>query len=413
MLNIITMSDDTDDDNGILKGDLMKVIHVDDLSGTIYFRLFDGRTSRMTGLAEGILQKNDVILSDGNDWTVVPNEVWPTSFLTSVIRDVLEDGTILGESGNAILRLSNSQEISVSANCTVEIDGSSDIQRILSNEPIRVRPNLDDPEISALSFLVRPEAGGLSFDDFGGYEHVVSRAKELIDTQLNRHDELKLIGARPVKGVLFTGSPGTGKTHLARIIANQANADFYSISGPAIVSKWVGDSEGMLRKIFEHAEKAKSGRSIIFFDEIDSIAEARSGSSNESSRKLVAQLLTLMDGFSNQESTTIVIAATNRVDSLDPALTRPGRFDWEIEFGLPDVVDRLAILRVGMRRIQCHDDLPIFDLALRTHNWSAARLTAIWTEAALIAASDQRIRIAGEDIAQAYERVARRPERDK
>ncbi|MDQ1229672.1 26S protease regulatory subunit [Sphingomonas sp. SORGH_AS_0879] len=261
--------------------------------------------------------------------------------------------------------------------------------------------------------MVKPDVGGLSFDDFGGYDHVVSRAKDLINTQLNRHDELKRIGARPVKGVLFTGLPGTGKTHLARIIANQANADFYSISGPAIVSKWVGDSEGMLRKIFEHAEKSKSGRSIIFFDEIDSIAEARSGNSNESSRKLVAQLLTLMDGFSNRESTTIVIAATNRVDSLDPALTRPGRFDWEIEFGLPGIIDRLEIMRVGMRRIQCDGDLPIFDVALRTHNWSAARLTAIWTEAALIAASDQRSRVAGEDIAQAYERVARRPERDK
>jgi len=413
MLNIIAMSDDIDDSNGILKGDLMKVIHVDDLSGTVYLRLFDGRTSRITGLAEGTLHKNDVILSDGNDWRVVPNELWPTSFLTSVVRDVLEDGTVLGESGSALLTLGNSQGIPVSENFTVEIDGSSDIRRILSTKPIRVRPNFDDSEISASSFLVKPDASGLSFDDFGGYDHVVSRAKDLINTQLNRHDELKLIGARPVKGVLFTGSPGTGKTHLARIIANQANADFYSISGPAIVSKWVGDSEGMLRKIFEHAEKSKSGRSIIFFDEIDSIAEARSGNSNESSRKLVAQLLTLMDGFSNRESTTIVIAATNRVDSLDPALTRPGRFDWEIEFGLPGIIDRLEIMRVGMRRIQCNDDLPIFDVALRTHNWSAARLTAIWTEAALIAASDQRSRVAGEDIAQAYERVARRPERDK
>ncbi|OMJ32199.1 ATP-dependent 26S proteasome regulatory subunit [Sphingomonas sp. Sph1(2015)] len=407
------MSDDIDGSNGILKGDLMKVIHVDDLSGTVYLRLFDGRTSRITGLAEGTLHKNDVILSDGSEWRVVPNELWPTSFLTSVVRDVLEDGTVLGESGNALLTLGNSQGIPVSANFTVEIDGSSDIRRILSKEPIRVRLNLDDSEISASSFLVKPDVDGLSFDDFGGYNHVVSRAKYLINTQLNRHDELKVIGARPVKGVLFTGLPGTGKTHLARIIANEANADFYSISGPAIVSKWVGDSEGMLRKIFEHAEKSRSGRSIIFFDEIDSIAEARSGNSNESSRKIVAQLLTLMDGFSNRESTTIVIAATNRVDSLDPALTRPGRFDWEIEFGLPDVIDRLEIMRVGMRRIQCDDDLPILDVALRTHNWSAARLTAIWTEAALIAASDERSRVAGEDIAQAYERVAQRPERDK
>ncbi|WP_306998615.1 hypothetical protein [Sphingomonas sp. SORGH_AS_0879] len=100
------MSDDIDDGNGILKGDLMKVIHVDDLSGTVYLRLFDGRTSRITGLAEGTLHKNDVILSDGNDWRVVPNELWPTSFLTSVVRDVLEDGTVLGESGSELAPIS-------------------------------------------------------------------------------------------------------------------------------------------------------------------------------------------------------------------------------------------------------------------------------------------------------------------
>ncbi|MBF7015658.1 26S protease regulatory subunit [Novosphingobium sp. HR1a] len=407
------MNDSDDEVDGAFKGDLMKVILIDDVSGVVFFRLADGRTARMKGLPEGTLSKDDVVLSHGNEWRRVPEELWPTSLLTSVIREVLPDGTILGEAGGNIISLGNQKEFPVSENNTVEIDGSSEIKRILSHDPIRVRVHLDDTEVSASSFLVKPEKDGFSFDDFGGYTHVVARAKELIQTQLDRRAELQAIGARPVKGVLFTGAPGTGKTHLARIIANQANANFYSISGPAIVSKWVGDSESMLRKIFEHAGNAESGRSIIFFDEIDSIAEARSGNSNESSRKMVAQLLTLMDGFSNYENATIVIAATNRVDALDPALTRPGRFDWEIEFGLPDVLDRLEILRVGMRRVRCDADLPIIDIAVRTHNWSAARLTAIWTEAALLSASDGRSQIAGEDIAQAYERVARRPERDR
>jgi len=401
------------DANAEMKGDLMKVIHIDDETETVFLRLSDGRTARITGVEHGVLCKNDVILSYDGGWTKVPREVWPTSFFTSVIRDVLKDGTILGESGSAVLTLGNPRGLQVQPNSTVEIDGLSEIQRVLSDDAIRVRQHPADEEVAAASFLVTPEEDGLTFDDFGGYRHVIERAKELIETQLERREELTQIGARPVKGILFSGPPGTGKTHLARIIANQAKANFYDISGPAIVSKWVGDSENMLRKIFEHAERAEGGKAIIFFDEIDSIAESRTGDTHESSRRLVAQLLTLMDGFDNRKSATVVIAATNRVEVLDPALTRPGRFDWEIEFGLPTIIDRLQILEVGRRRIQCDDDLPLIDVAIRTHDWSAARLSSIWTEAALVAAADKRKRIAGEDIAQAYERVARRPERSK
>ena len=395
------------------KGDLMKVTHIDDESGTVFFRLPDGRTARLAGVERDALSKNDVILSYEDGWLKVPQEVWPSSFLTSVIREVLDDGTVLGESGSAVLTLGNPNGFAITANATVEIDGSSVIQRVLSSEPIRVRQHPAEDGGSAASFLVKQQKDGLTFDDFGGYQDVVNRAKELIETQLVRRKELNEIGARPIKGILFTGPPGTGKTHLARIIANNAGADFYDISGPAIVSKWVGDSEDMLRKIFERAESAQNGKSIIFFDEIDSIAESRSGDTHESSRKLVAQLLTLMDGFDNSKNATIVIAATNRADALDPALLRPGRFDSEIEFGLPTFLDRLAILNVSMKHIQCDEELPLFEVAVKTHNWSAARLTYIWTEAALIALADKRNRIAGEDIAQAYERVARRPERTK
>lgn len=401
---------DANDDEQI-KGDLMKVIHIDDETGTVFLRLSDGRTARMTNV-QGAISKDDVILSREGGWIHVPHEVWASpSYLTSVVREVLEDGTILGESGNALLTLSNSKAISVTANSTVEINGSSEIQRVLSSEPIRVRQHPADDELSAESFLIKPQEDGLTFDDFGGYPDVILRAKELIETQIERRALLNEIGARPIKGVLFTGPPGTGKTHLARIIANQAKADFYSISGPAIVSKWVGDSENSLRKIFDHAGRSKTGRAIIFFDEIDSIAENRAGDTHESSRKLVAQFLTLMDGFDSRKNATIVIAATNRIEALDPALTRPGRFDWEIEFGLPTMLDRLEILNVGKRQIQCGDSLPLIDIAIKTHNWSAARLSSIWTDAALIAVADGRNQIAGEDVARAYERVARRPER--
>jgi transitional endoplasmic reticulum ATPase len=395
-----------------IKGDLFLVIHVDEDSGTVFVKYADGRTARLTNVDLDTLEKDDVILSNSDGWIRVPQEIWPRSFLTSVVRTILDDGTVLGESGNALLVLGNPNNLEVNPDFTVEIDSStSTINRVVAQEPIRVRQHPSDEQVSPASFLVRPQSGGLTFDDFGGYKNVVNRAKELINTRLDRHAELEAIGARPVKGILFTGPPGTGKTHLARIIANQAGANFYDISGPSIVSKWVGDTEDLLRKIFDHAKNSNSGKSIIFFDEIDSIAESRTGDSHESSRRLVAQFLTLMDGFDASKNATVVIAATNRADALDPALTRPGRFDWEIEFGLPTFQDRLEILKIGARRIQCNAELPFIEIALRAHDWSAARLTSIWTEAAMIAASDKRMRIAGEDFAQAYERVARRPDR--
>lgn len=399
-------------DNDEIKGDLFRVIYIDEDSATVFVRYANGQTARLSNVALGALEKNDVILSHGGSWTIVPEEVWPRPFLTSVVRTILDDGTILGESGSTLLVLGNPDNLDVKPDFTVEIDNStSAITRVVAKEPIRVRQHPAEEQISPASFLVKPQSDGLTFDDFGGYENIVLRAKELIETQLDRHAELEAIGARPVKGILFTGPPGTGKTHLARIIANRAGANFYDISGPSIVSKWVGDTEDLLRKIFDHAKNSPSGKSIIFFDEIDSIAESRSGDSHEASRRLVAQFLTLMDGFDSSKSATVVIAATNRADALDPAITRPGRFDWEIEFGLPTVLDRLEILRIGTRRIRCSDDLPLIDIAIKSHDWSAARLTSIWTEAAMIAASDGRKQIAGEDMAQAYERVARRPDR--
>ena len=225
---------------------------------------------------------------------------------------------------------------------------------------------------------------------------------------MKRASELESIGARPIKGVLFTGAPGTGKTHLARVIADQSDAAFYSISGPEIISKWVGDSEGNLRKLFDDA--AAKGRAVVFFDEIDSLAEKRSEESHEASRRVVAQLLTLMDGFEQSKANIIVIAATNRPEDIDPALRRPGRFDWEIEIPMPSLADRRQILRVSMSRLNVShpSEMPLDDIATRTEDWSAARLTSLWTEAALLAAGDGRGSLHTEDLVGAYERLSSR-----
>ncbi|KGD87648.1 ATP-binding protein [Rhizobium sp. YS-1r] len=352
-----------------------------------------------------------VILLGDTSWRAAPPNFFKVQNSIAVVRRLEPDGSFLIDNGIALKRIENHRKIVVSVNNTVEFNDFEGLVAVVSESPISLR----DTEITEgdlrREYLVEKAGSGPKFEDFGGYPHVISRARELITTQFENRGRLLSIGAKPIKGILFTGSPGTGKTYLARIVANETDADFYLISGPSIVSKWVGDTEARLRKLFEAAARSQSGRAIIFFDEIDSIAERRTEDSHEASKRLVAQLLTLMDGFKNEQN-IVVIASTNRVDSLDPALTRPGRFDWEIEFGKPTFEDRLSILQVGARRLQTTGDLPLEDVAEQSVGWSAAELTALWSEAALMAASDGRDKINSEDVAIAFERVSLRPRRE-
>ena len=390
-----------------LTGRVVKVVHSNAETGQVYARLPDGYYSWFTVNQGEVPEQGSVIMLSERRWDRVPDELWAASKSIGVIRRLLEKELLI-EDGLGLRLVRNPANVTVALHNTVEFSENDGLLRVIAEEPIRRELGVgveDDPK----DYVVDTSGEGPTFDDFGGYPEVVARARELIDTQMNYREQLTRIGARSVRGVLFTGPPGTGKTHLARIIARESKADFFLISGPSIVSKWVGDSEEILRKIFEAATSSASKRAIVFFDEIDSIAERRTGDTHEASRRLVAQLLTLMDGFDDERSNVIVIAATNRRDALDPALTRPGRFDWEIEFGLPTLHDRLQILRVGARRLQVDDHLPFEDVAMLTAGWSAAELSSIWTEAALLAAGDSRDRIDAEDLAQALERVAQRP----
>ena len=294
---------------------------------------------------------------------------------------------------------------------TISFFETGEFCSVLDEAPIRIRDFGLDGNESIEQYKMRSEDVKPNFSNFGGYKDVIARAQELIETQLGQQEKLKIIGARPVKGVIFSGPPGTGKTLLAQIIAEEAKATFYIISGPSVVSKWVGDSEGILRRIFEDA--AKQDRAIIFFDEIDSIAEDRRGDTHEASKRLVAQLLTLLDGFDRSAGNIIVVAATNRIEDIDEALLRPGRFDWEIKFGMPSLADRLDILRVHMKKLTTSDDLPIEEIAIRTEGWSPAKLASLWTEAALITAGDKREKICDEDLVEALERVNLRPIRSR
>lgn len=399
------------DDSTLKPARLLKVMRVDGASGQVYALQLDGRYLPFTINHGDMPDKGGVILLYDDHWETAPYELWPVhNRAIAIVRYVTEDGKVLIEEGVSLRQVANPLGLSVNAGNTVELDDDG-VAAIISVTPIRSQHFDHEPVDINKEFRIETSGDGPSFADFGGYPAVVERARKLIDTQMLRQTELQAIGARPVKGVLFTGPPGTGKTHLARIIAHESGAEFYLVSGPTVVSKWVGDSEETLRKIFDAATNNTSGRAIIFFDEIDSIAERRSGDTHEASRRLVAQLLTLMDGFGRDGANVVVIAATNRADVLDPALTRPGRFDWEIEFGMPTLDDRYRILEVGTRQLRTSGALPLEDLAQLTDGWSAAELSSIWAEAALLAAAEARDSITAEDVAQAYERAASRPKR--
>ena len=349
---------------------------------------------------------DDVVLVHDDGVDPAPDELWVADAWVGVIRK--HEGETALVAGRGDVKIVDINGVPCDEGNTVEVDEDDRIVRKLDDRPISYLDH-GDLDVAVIDRFRRPEpVDGLTFADFGGLKAVKRRAHDLVELPLQRHAELAAIGARPIKGVLFTGLPGTGKTMLARIIASRAQARFYEISGPQIFSKWLGESEAILRRVFEDA--ANQERSIIFFDEIDSVAPQRAGDANESSRRVVAQLLTQMDGFT-PESNVVVIAATNRPEDLDSALRRPGRFDWEIEFPLPTLIDRGEILRVSAKKLQTVAPLPHDDVAARTDGWSAAELAAIWSEAALLAVADQRDRIMDEDYYGGMERVAQQRER--
>jgi transitional endoplasmic reticulum ATPase len=220
----------------------------------------------------------------------------------------------------------------------------------------------------------------ITYDDVGGLRDTIQKVREMIELPL-RHPELfERLGIDPPKGVLLYGSPGTGKTLLAKAVANESDANFYYVGGPEIISKYVGESEERLRKLFAEAEE--NAPSIIFIDEIDAIAPKREEVMGEVEKRMVSQLLTIMDGL-KARGEVIVIGATNRPGSIDQALRRPGRFDREIEISIPDKVDRLEILNIHVRCMPLEKDVKIDEVAAITHGYTGADLSLLTKEAAI------------------------------
>ena len=282
------------------------------------------------------------------------------------------------------VRVSESTAVTVSPITGGETDGESAGDKL--------RKTVDRATGGDAAEPAKQSATGVTYEDIGGLDEQLELVREMIELPLSEPEVFTRLGVDPPKGVLLYGPPGTGKTLIAKAVANEVDATFLTVSGPEIMSKYKGESEEKLREKFEAA--AEDAPAIIFFDEIDSIAGKRDDGGDVEGR-VVGQLLSLMDGL-DARGDVIVIGATNRVDSLDPALRRGGRFDREIEIGVPGVAGRHEILEVHTRRMPLADDVDIETLADRTHGFVGADLESLATEAAMTAL--RRTRHAGDNL---------------
>ncbi|MDD5417692.1 MAG: CDC48 family AAA ATPase [Candidatus Nanoarchaeia archaeon] len=260
----------------------------------------------------------------------------------------------------------------------------------------------------------------VTYEDVGGLDIAIEKLREMVELPLKHPELFERLGVEPPKGVLLYGPPGCGKTMLAKAVANESEAFFISVGGPEIMSKWYGESEKKIREIFAKAEK--NAPAIIFIDEIDAIAPKREDVQGEVERRVVAQILSLMDGLSSRGN-VIVIGATNRHNALDPALRRPGRFDREVEIGVPDRKGRKEILAIHTRHMPIEEDVNLDKISETTYGYVGADLSSLVKEAAMFALKRfqkeinmtddqkitneqlQKIKVTKEDFEQAFKLV--------
>ena len=246
------------------------------------------------------------------------------------------------------------------------------VVHIDENTEVELRPEFEEPSGGA--------RGAINYDDVGGMEDTIKALREMVELPLRYPELFTRLGVDPPKGVLLHGPPGTGKTRLAQAVANESDAEFFIINGPEIMGSAYGESEKRLREVFEEAERSQPA--IVFIDEIDSIAPKRQNVSGEAEKRLVAQLLTLMDGLQSRAN-LVVIGATNRPDAIDEALRRPGRFDREIVIGVPDENGRREILAIHTRGMPLGEGVDLKEIARSTHGFVGADLAALAREAAI------------------------------
>ncbi|MBE6487835.1 MAG: AAA family ATPase [Methanosphaera stadtmanae] len=302
-----------------------------------------------------IVNKGDIIMTGIRR----PQPQVPNMMLDDIINQMMANRTSIGEIKLAVVSTKPLGPVKITEDTQIEME----------TKPV------DPSKFEGVENLI-----DVSYEDIGGLENEVKKIREMVEIPLKRPELFKQLGISAPKGVLLHGPPGTGKTLLAKAVANETNAHFILINGPEIMSKYVGGSEEQLRELFEEAEE--NSPSIIFIDELDAIAPKRAEVTGDVERRTVAQLLTLMDGLKSRGE-VVVIGATNRPDAIDEALRRPGRFDREIEIGVPDKEERKEILEVHTRNMPLTENVNLDELTEVTHGFVGADLEALCKEAAM------------------------------
>jgi transitional endoplasmic reticulum ATPase len=251
------------------------------------------------------------------------------------------------------------------------------VQRVIPKVISRIEQST---RLTILAEITSDRKPRVTYEEIGGMKEQIKRLREIVELPMRHPEVFARLGIEPHSGILMYGSPGCGKTLIAKALASESEANFFIINGPEIMNKYYGETEARLRDIFKEARE--SAPSIIFIDEIDAIAPKREEAFGDVEKRVVAQLLALMDGMSDRGQ-VIVLGATNRSESLDPALRRPGRFDREIEIGVPNVEGRLEILQIHTRGMPLSEDINLQELAARLHGYTGADIKALCREAAM------------------------------
>ena len=322
--------------------------------------------------------------------------------LVGTVSDVLDDGRV-------IVKSSTGPKFVVYASQYIDPKELKPGVRVALNQQtlavVNILPSPKDPMVYGFEVEERPN---VTYDDIGGLDSQIEEIREAIELPLLKPELFNEVGIEPPKGVLLYGPPGTGKTLLAKAVANQTKATFIRVVGSEFVQKYIGEGARLVREVFQLArEKAPS---IIFIDELDAIAARRTASDTSGDREVqrtMMQLLAELDGF-DPRGDVKVIGATNRIDILDPAILRPGRFDRIIEVPLPNYEGRIQIFKIHTRRMKLADDVDFNELARLTEGASGADIKAIATEAGMFAIREDRTRVTMLDFLRAIEKVLKR-----
>jgi proteasome regulatory subunit len=319
----------------------------------------------------------------------------------------------LPEEGSAVIKQhGNNQEVltELSPRLADELEVGD---RVAINDSFSVQRVLDDETDARAQAMEVEESPTVEYDDIGGLDEQLREVREAVEDPLVNPEKFEKVGVEPPSGVLLHGPPGTGKTMLAKAVANQTDATFIKMAGSELVRKFIGEGSRLVRDLFELADQKEPA--IIFIDEIDAVAAKRTDSKTSGDaevQRTMMQLLSEMDGF-DERGDVRIIAATNRFDMLDSAILRPGRFDRLIEVPNPTVEARERILEIHAGDINVADDVAFADLARRTEGFSGAQLASLATEAGMFAIRDDRQVVRSEDFDAAYEKLVEEGENDE